>query len=191
MGDAQWNVPFDLDRRAIGDEVSIELIVQALRVDWQDRGYRSDPSKSIGEMLEAVIAEKGIEAAVATYTGLRADSSADVNFDRSELQLLGRRLLQEERVREAITIHGLNAVAYPTSATTHANLGRAHAAAGREWKALRCVASYPSAVTFFSYQLSLVGRWCLLPLLTPQRVAGGISYISAISFSGRRTEEDD
>ena len=129
-GDAQWNVPFDLDRRAIGDEVSIELIVQALRVDWRDRDYRSEPNRSIGEIMETVIAEQGIEAAVATYTELRADSSADVNFDRSELQLLGRRLLQEERVREAITIHGLNAVAYPTSAATHANLGRAHAAAG-------------------------------------------------------------
>ena len=130
VGDAQWNVPFDLDRRAIGDEVSIQLIVQALRVDWRDRGYRSDPRQSIGEILESTIAEEGIEAAVATYNELRANRADDINFDRSELQLLGRRLLQEEHVRKAIAIHELNAAAYPTAAATHANLGRAYAAAG-------------------------------------------------------------
>ncbi len=41
-----------------------------------DRDYRSDPKKSIGQMLETAIEENGIEAAVATYTELLADSTA-------------------------------------------------------------------------------------------------------------------
>lgn len=129
-GDAAWNVPFDLDRRAIGDEVTIELIVQALRVDWRDRNYQSDSMPSIGEIMQGQIEEHGISAALARYEDLRHTSPDSINFAYSELRLLGNRLLQAGEYAAAIEVYRLNTDAYPETPGAFTNLGRAQLGAG-------------------------------------------------------------
>lgn len=135
-GDASWNVPFDLDRRAIGDEVEIELTVQALRPDWRDRSFNSDSLPSIGEILEQEVRERGLESALETYSRLVETSRDSLNFARSEFLQLGRLLLQEGMARESAAMLRLATELYPTNDRVWIELGRAYVGAGEDRAAL-------------------------------------------------------
>jgi CubicO group peptidase (beta-lactamase class C family) len=84
------------------------------------------PKMSIAEVVEKTIAESGIEAAVALYRDLKVKSAATYNFAEPELNVLGYRLMQTGKIKEALEIFKLNVEAYPQGFNTYDSLAEAY-----------------------------------------------------------------
>ncbi|HEY2093312.1 MAG TPA: DUF2306 domain-containing protein [Thermoanaerobaculia bacterium] len=93
--------------------------------------------------LWSTIERRGIDAAIQEYRALRAAPPANYNFDESELNSLGYRLLRGKRYPEAIRILQLNAEVYPRSSNVYDSLGEAFAGAGDK---PRAIAYYEKAI---------------------------------------------
>ncbi len=85
-----------------------------------------DPRKSIAQTLTTTIASGGIDAALKQYHELKAAAPATYNFDESELNNLGYRLIHKHQFTEAIGIFQLNVAAYPKSANTYDSLAEGY-----------------------------------------------------------------
>src|SRR5579864_5863770 len=87
--------------------------------------------KSIGDAVEEIIKEKGVEAAIRRYRELKSTQSESFDFeDRGELSDLGMRLLREKKFKDAIQIFTLNAEAFPRYWWVYEDLGDAYMEAG-------------------------------------------------------------
>ena len=82
--------------------------------------------KSISEALASTIEAEGIDAAVQQYRDLKAKQAGAYDFSEGELNSLGYQLLQRKKMKEAIRIFQLNAVAYPQSANVYDSLAEAY-----------------------------------------------------------------
>jgi polyisoprenoid-binding protein YceI len=123
----------DIGKRAIGDEVTVRLAIQAVR--WDFETFTID-KRSIAAALQPVLAEQGPAAAVASYRALERDHPGDYDFTERQLSVLGYLLLQRRKLAEAIAIFGLNAEVYAKSSTRHSDLALVLAAAGQRGPAL-------------------------------------------------------
>jgi hypothetical protein len=85
-----------------------------------------DPRKSIAQTLTTTIASGGIDAALKQYHELKVAAPATYNFDESELNNLGYRLIHKNQFKEAIRIFQLNVEAYPKSANTYDSLAEGY-----------------------------------------------------------------
>jgi uncharacterized membrane protein len=85
-----------------------------------------DPRKSIAETLSTTIDSSGIDQALKQYHGLKAAAPATYNFDESELNALGYRLIRANKFKDAIRILQLNVEAYPQSSNVYDSLGEAY-----------------------------------------------------------------
>jgi len=102
-----------------------------------------DPRKSISQTLTTTIASDGIDAALKQYHELKVAAPATYNFDESELNNLGYRLIHKNQFKEAIRIFQLNVEAYPKSANTYDSLAEGYMDDGE------------SALAIANYQKSL------------------------------------
>ena len=102
-----------------------------------------DPRKPIGQTLSATIASGGIDAAERQYRDLKTTGLATYNFDESELNSLGYKLIHKNRFKEAIRIFQLNVEAFPKSANTYDSLAEGYMDDGE--KAL-AVANYQKSL---------------------------------------------
>ena len=85
-----------------------------------------DPRKSVAEMLSATIASSGVDAAIKQYHDLKAAEPSTYNFDESELNALGYKLIRSNKLKEAIGILRLNVEAFPQSSNVYDSLGEAY-----------------------------------------------------------------
>jgi hypothetical protein len=85
-----------------------------------------DPRKSVAEMLSATIASSGVDAAIKQYHDLKAAEPSTYNFDESELNALGYKLIRSNKLKEAIGILQLNVEAFPQSSNVYDSLGEAY-----------------------------------------------------------------
>jgi hypothetical protein len=85
-----------------------------------------DPRKSIAQTLTTTIASGGIDAALKQYHELKVVAPATYNFDESELNNLGYRLIHKKQFKEAIRIFQLNVEAFPKSANTYDSLAEGY-----------------------------------------------------------------
>lgn len=92
--------------------------------------------ESAAATVERAIAEQGAGAGVARYRELAAAGDSEVYFDENEFNLLGYRLLGQDRVEEAIAVFELNLERYPESWNVYDSLGEALAARGDIERAL-------------------------------------------------------
>jgi CubicO group peptidase (beta-lactamase class C family) len=90
-----------------------------------DQPYQP-PKASIAPVLDKIIKEKGIEAAIAEYRDLKAKQAATYDFGENELNQLGYQLMRTDKVKEAVEIFKLNVEAYPQSSNTYDSLGEAY-----------------------------------------------------------------
>jgi CubicO group peptidase (beta-lactamase class C family) len=91
-----------------------------------DQSYDA-PKQSIADLLLRTVGEKDVAAAIAQYRDLKARPGAsEYNFAETELNVLGYRLLQANKLAEAIEIFKLNVEAYPQSANAYDSLGEAY-----------------------------------------------------------------
>lgn len=89
------------------------------------------PKQSIAELLQKTMDEKGVAAAIAQYRDLKArPAPSEYNFAENELNVLGYRLLQTNKLAEAIEILKLNVEMYPQSANAYDSLGEAYMTRG-------------------------------------------------------------
>ena len=80
--------------------------------------------------------EGGAQAAVARYRELVAADDPDVFFDENEFNLLGYRLLGQNRVDDAIAVFELNVERFPGSWNVYDSLGEAYAVKGDRERAV-------------------------------------------------------
>jgi hypothetical protein len=85
-----------------------------------------DARRSIAETLSATLASSGVDGAIQQYHDLKAVQPATYNFDESELNSLGYRLLNAKKFKDAIRIFQLNVEAYPQSSNVYDSLGEAY-----------------------------------------------------------------
>jgi tetratricopeptide (TPR) repeat protein len=92
--------------------------------------------ESAAAMVAQAIDEGGAEAGVARYRELIDSKDNGVFFDEAEFNLLGYRLLGQQRYPEAIAVLQLNVEAYPESWNTYDSLGEAYMLAGDRERAI-------------------------------------------------------
>jgi tetratricopeptide (TPR) repeat protein len=81
--------------------------------------------------------EKGIEAALAQYTDIKAKNLPDYDLGQGELNQLGYVLLRNGRVEDAIAIFNANVEAFPQAWNVYDSLGEAYAAKGQKALAIK------------------------------------------------------
>ena len=101
--------------------------------------------EALSEVLLKIIDERGIDAAVAEYRGLKERGFGDLYTSEGDINNLGYRLLNRKRVPEAIEILKLNVEAYPASANVYDSLGEAYFISGNT----------PLAIQHYEKSLSL------------------------------------
>ncbi len=129
-GGAWWEGVKNLGVQILADEVEIRLQIQANQWNWDRLEFNSQEKPSIGEYMAGMLEHEGVKAAVQEFRDLRAQRPGDFNFSPDELNLLGRRLLAQEKVREAIEIFKLNVEANPNVSGAYVALADAYLAAG-------------------------------------------------------------
>jgi len=93
--------------------------------------------EALSEVLLKIIAERGIDAAVAEYRSLKARGFGDLYTSEGDINALGYRLLTRKLVPEALEILKLNVEAYPNSSNAYDSLGEAYFVSGNTPQAIR------------------------------------------------------
>ena len=83
------------------------------------------PKKSLAEVLYKTINEKGIDAAIKKYPGLKKDTDS-YNLNERKMNNLGYLFLRRKKIKEAVEIFKLNVEAFPESSNTYDSLGEAY-----------------------------------------------------------------
>jgi len=94
--------------------------------------------KSIGDLLEPVIKQKGVKAAIRQYRELESTEPDSYDFDdKYELSSLSHSLLREKQFTDAIQICELNVEAFPRSWWAYDELAEAYMGAGEKKLAIK------------------------------------------------------
>ena len=102
-----------------------------------DKPY-SLPKRSIADVVGKTIRDKGVEAAIAQYRELKANSPKDYIFQPRELNTVGYMVLQGMKDPEgAIEIFKLNIEMYPKYANGYDSLAEAYMESGEMEKAIK------------------------------------------------------
>ncbi len=90
----------------------------------------SEPRKSLEDTLIPVFIEKGLQAMIETYRGLKLNEPDKYNFKESQLNSLGYTFLQGNNIDAAIEILKLNVESFPESFNVYDSLGEAYMVKG-------------------------------------------------------------
>ena len=101
------------------------------------RAFWRQLQESAADKVEAALAEGGKEAAMKAFAEMK-DRRGEVQFDETDFNALGYRLMQQGNLKGAIVIFELNAGAFPGSWNVHDSLGEALLNAGRLDRAAKC-----------------------------------------------------
>src|SRR5262245_59431039 len=82
--------------------------------------------EALSQVLSGTLTDKGIDAAVAQYHELKSRGFDNLYAAESDVNMLGYRLLQQRKTKEAIEILKLNVEAYPQSANAYDSLAEAY-----------------------------------------------------------------
>jgi CubicO group peptidase (beta-lactamase class C family) len=84
------------------------------------------PKISISDVIGEIIATNGIDAAISEYQQLKKSKPGHYNFNFWELNSLGYRLTQLEKISEAVAIYKLNIKNFPDWSRAYNDLGDAY-----------------------------------------------------------------
>lgn len=93
--------------------------------------------KSIAEPMFRTIETQGVSAAIAQYRAMKTNAGDVYDFDESELNELGYRLLQTKKVSDALQVFRLNVEAYPDSSNAYDSLAEAYTISGDKERAIQ------------------------------------------------------
>jgi imidazolonepropionase-like amidohydrolase len=88
--------------------------------------------KSVGDLMEATIKEKGVQAAIQQYRELKSAQPNSYDFGIWELNDLGDELLADKKFQAAIQIFALCTEMFPNSWWAYDGLGDAYIAVGQK-----------------------------------------------------------
>ena len=142
-----WTEIQGLDAEGVGFETAVERLGNPSELDFlQAAGATNDDlermnrfeatalwrqlKESAAAEVEQAITAGGAAAGIARYEELSDDDGSKVFFDEAEFNMLGYRLLGEERVDGAIAVFRLNVERFPDSWNVYDSLGEAYAVKG-------------------------------------------------------------
>jgi len=85
-----------------------------------------DPRISVAETLSKTISTGGIDQAIQQYHALKTTEPSTYNFDESQLNSLGYRLIRKKDFKAAIRIFQLNIESFPKSSNAYDSLAEAY-----------------------------------------------------------------
>jgi polyisoprenoid-binding protein YceI len=122
--------------KTVSDEVEVEINILGNRYNFDKWSFDSREKPSVGEAMWEALAAKGVEGAVARYRELKEKSPNDYNFEADQVAIVGNRLLQHRRLREALQVFRLAAAESPKDPVLQARVGETCAAMGDREAAL-------------------------------------------------------
>ena len=93
--------------------------------------------QSAVEVLGNIINESGFKAAIDKYREIRNSPDNEYFFDEREFNRLGYRLMNSNKIPEAIEIFKINVERYPNSGNVYDSLGEAYMRNGNTKEAIR------------------------------------------------------
>ncbi len=106
--------------------------------------------RSLDRMLQQVLENQGVAAAIATYHTLKKDHADEYRFNDQPLNQIGYGLLSLGRLEDALEIFRLNVAEFPTAANPPDSLAEAYAALAAKYyqRALELDPSNPQATRY-------------------------------------------
>jgi polyisoprenoid-binding protein YceI len=130
-GPVFWN-------NAISNEVEVELRISAEIPNFDLWGFPSpEGKKPVGAVVYDAIEKEGLQAAIQQYKALKQAQPDTYAFTPGQLNLVGRRLLQHGKSKEALEILKMNAELFPNMAGIVDSLGDAYVAVGDNENAIQ------------------------------------------------------
>ena len=130
-GPVFWN-------NAISNEVEVELRISAEIPNFDLWGFPSpEGKKPVGAVVYDTIEKEGLQAAIQQYKALKQEQADTYAFTPGQLNLVGRRLLQHGKNKEALEILKMNAELFPNMAEIGDSLGDAYLAVGDHENAIQ------------------------------------------------------
>jgi tetratricopeptide (TPR) repeat protein len=121
VGPAFWN-------NAISNAITIGLKITAEIPNYAEWGYPAPQGKqAVGSVIGDVVHKEGADAALRRYRDLEKDP-AHYEFGARQLTILGRKLVEEGKLPEAVAILKFNTERYPDNAKAYEVLGDAELA---------------------------------------------------------------
>jgi polyisoprenoid-binding protein YceI len=138
LGDEFWG------KKVLAEDVEVTIELLAIRPNHDLWGFDSREKPSVGEVVWKTYQENGIDAALERYAELKNKQPNDYNFAASQLALVGSRLFQRRRLKEALRVYELALAAGPKEpAGSYCKIGEVHAALGERDAA---IAAYRKAL---------------------------------------------
>ena len=123
--------------KVLADNVDIEFSVLGIRSNFERWGFNSREKPSIGDTLMTTMQTQGLDATLALYHDVRERQADAYNTSPRELDLVGRKLLQQGRTAAALAFFNLAVEAAPDVVHFHTVLGEAFAMKGDREATLR------------------------------------------------------
>ena len=131
LGPSFWN-------EGIANTVDIDLRITAEIPNFDLWGFPApDGKKSIGALVYETMQKDGLAAALQQYKEAKQTQPDAFEFGPSQLNLVGNRLLQHGKVKEALEFFKLNVDSYPDKAFAYDSLGDAYLANGDKQQAAK------------------------------------------------------
>jgi len=131
LGPSFWN-------EGIANIVDIDLRITAEIPNFDLWGFAAPQGKkSIGALVYETVQKDGLNAALQQYKEAKQTQPDAFEFDPGQLNLVGHRLLQHGKAKEALEFFKLNADSYPDKASAYDSLGEAYLANGDKEQAAK------------------------------------------------------
>ncbi len=148
--------------RTIGNEVVIDLQVEAVRQNFASVGFQGAERPSAGQLLLDALEAGGMSGAKARFEEIRGAPEESLNLAPREFGVLAMKLIQSDRAGEAAEVLALALELHPDAPALHDWMGLALARAGRKEEALvhyaRVLAAAPRNTSAIEMTRWLEGR---------------------------------
>ena len=115
----------------IADSIDIDLRITAEIPNFDLWGFPApEGKKSIGALVYETTEKQGLDAALKQYKEAKQNQADAFLFAPGQLNVVGHKLLQHGKVKEALEFFKLNAESYPDKASVYDSLGDAYLANG-------------------------------------------------------------
>ncbi len=131
IGPSFWNV-------SIAETVDIELRITAEIPNFDLWGFPAPAGKkSIGALVYDTTEKEGLEAALRQYKEMKQQQPDAFQFGPRQLNLVGYKLLQHGKTKEAVEFFRLNAAEYPEQSFVYDSLADGELANGDKERAIK------------------------------------------------------
>jgi polyisoprenoid-binding protein YceI len=122
----------------IADTIDIDLRITAEIPNFDLWGFSAaEGKKSIGALVYETTQKQGLDAALKQYKEAKQNQADAFQFGPGQLNVVGYKLLQHGKIKEALEFFKLNVESYPDKASVYDSLGDAYLANGDKEQAIK------------------------------------------------------